>query len=97
MLPILITSAAIPNDPGSVNLKSFELRKKYTIDSILYWRKLAPQNPLIICDGSNFSFSEILSEINLDTSLIDVDVHPTFVTIIAKNKTLRLKFPEEVS
>ena len=71
MLPILITSAAIPNDPGSVNLKSFELRKKYTIDSILYWRKLAPQNPLIICDGSNFSFSEILSEINLDTSLIE--------------------------
>lgn len=32
----------------------------------------------------------------LDTSLIDVDSHPTYVTIIIKNKTLRLSFPEEV-
>ena len=32
----------------------------------------------------------------LDTSLIDVDAHPTYVTVVIKNKTLRLRFPEEV-
>ncbi len=33
---------------------------------------------------------------HLSTSLIDVDVHPTFITIIIKSKILRLKLPEEV-
>lgn len=33
----------------------------------------------------------------LDSSLIHVDAHPTYVTIVVKNKTLRLKFPEEVA
>ncbi len=33
---------------------------------------------------------------HLSTSLIDVDVHPTFLTIIIKSKVLRLKLPEEV-
>ncbi|RLN48982.1 hypothetical protein BBJ28_00015605 [Nothophytophthora sp. Chile5] len=32
----------------------------------------------------------------LDTSLVDVDVHPSYVSIVAKNKILRLKFPELV-
>lgn len=32
----------------------------------------------------------------LDTSLIDVDVHPSYVSIVAKNKLLRLRFPELV-
>lgn len=32
----------------------------------------------------------------LDSSLIDVDVHPTFVSIIIKTKTLRLRLPAEV-
>lgn len=32
----------------------------------------------------------------LDSSLIDVDAHPTHVTVVIKNKTLRLRFPEEV-
>lgn len=32
----------------------------------------------------------------LDTSLIDIDVHPTFVSIIVKNKKFRLRFPEAV-
>lgn len=32
----------------------------------------------------------------LDTSLVDVDVHPSYVSIVAKNKVLRLKFPELV-
>ncbi|ETV94944.1 hypothetical protein, variant 3 [Aphanomyces invadans] len=32
----------------------------------------------------------------LDSSLIHVDMHPTYVTIVIKNKVLRLRFPEEV-
>lgn len=32
----------------------------------------------------------------LDTSLIDVDVHPSYVSIVAKNKLFRLRFPELV-
>ncbi|KAE8879778.1 hypothetical protein PF003_g36210 [Phytophthora fragariae] len=32
----------------------------------------------------------------LDSSLVDVDVHPSYVSIVAKNKVLRLKFPELV-
>lgn len=32
----------------------------------------------------------------LDTSLIDVDVHPSFVSIVIKNKIFRLRFPELV-
>lgn len=32
----------------------------------------------------------------LDTSLVDVDVNPSFVSIVAKNKVFRLRFPELV-
>lgn len=32
----------------------------------------------------------------LDSSLIDVDVHPTYVSIVIKSKLLRLKLPAEV-
>ncbi|ETI55950.1 hypothetical protein F443_01399 [Phytophthora nicotianae P1569] len=43
---------------------------------------------------------DIILEVDLprfmDTSLIDVDVHPSYVSIVAKNKVLRLKFPELV-
>ncbi|CEG38279.1 Protein phosphatase 1, regulatory subunit, and related proteins [Plasmopara halstedii] len=43
---------------------------------------------------------EIILEVHLprflDTSLIDVDVHPSYVSIVAKNKVFRLKFPELV-
>eukprot|EP01038_Epipyxis_sp_PR26KG_P004178 gene4178-5946_t len=33
----------------------------------------------------------------LDTSLIDVDVHPTFISVVIKSKVLRLRLPAEVS
>jgi hypothetical protein len=32
----------------------------------------------------------------LDTSLINVDTHPTYITFVIKGKVLRLRFPEEV-
>merc|ERR1711916_266619 len=33
---------------------------------------------------------------HLDSSLIDVGVHPSYVSIVIKSKLLRLKLPEEV-
>lgn len=43
---------------------------------------------------------EIIVEVDLprflDTSLVDVDVHPAYVSIVAKNKVFRLRFPELV-
>lgn len=33
----------------------------------------------------------------LDASLIQVDSHPTYITIVVKGKVLRLRFPEEVN
>ncbi|KAJ0402508.1 hypothetical protein ATCC90586_002678 [Pythium insidiosum] len=43
---------------------------------------------------------EIVLEVDLprflDTSLIDVDVHPSYVSMVIKNKLLRLRFPELV-
>lgn len=33
---------------------------------------------------------------HLDSSLIDVDVHPTYISVVIKSKVLRLNLPEEV-
>merc|ERR1711871_1424362 len=33
---------------------------------------------------------------HLDSSLIDVDVHPNYISIVIKSKLLRLRLPEEV-
>lgn len=33
---------------------------------------------------------------HLSSSLIDVDVHPTYISVVIKSKVLRLKLPEEV-
>lgn len=38
-LPILITSAVKPNDPNSVKLTSFELRRDYTINALKNGKK----------------------------------------------------------
>lgn len=33
---------------------------------------------------------------HMDSSLIDVDVHPTYVSVIIKSKVLRLRLPCEI-
>jgi protein TilB len=33
----------------------------------------------------------------MDSSLVDLDVHPHYVSVVIKNKTLRLRWPEEVA
>jgi hypothetical protein len=60
-LPILITSAAKPNDPNSVKLTSFELRRDYTIKALKKWQEISPKSSIIICDGSNYCFEKYSS------------------------------------
>lgn len=43
-----------------------------------------------------FVILEICLPRHLDSSLIDVDVHPTYVSIVIKSKLLRLRLPAEV-
>ena len=47
-------------------------------------------------DGKGNIILEIDIPKYIDTSLVDVDVQPTYVSIIVKNKTTRLTFPEEI-
>ena len=34
---------------------------------------------------------------HLDSSLIDLDIHPAYVSVVIKSKVLRLKLPSEVN
>ena len=47
-------------------------------------------------DGEGNVILEIDIPKFIDTSLVDVDVQPTYASIIIKNKTTRLTFPEEI-
>lgn len=59
--PILLTSSVIAMDP-SVKLKDEKLRIFHTLESIGRWLGLYPQAQLVLCDGSNFDFSELVKE-----------------------------------
>lgn len=62
--------------------------------------------PLRQCNEGKWDFrlvdevADVVLEVDLprflDTSLVDVDVHPSYVSIVAKNKLLRLRFSELV-
>ena len=47
-------------------------------------------------DGKGNVILEIDIPKFIDTSLVDVDVQPTYASIVVKNKTTRLLFPYEV-
>jgi hypothetical protein len=70
-LPILITSAAKPNDPNSVKLTSFELRRDYTINALKKWQEISPKSSIIICDGSNYCFEKYCKLRNINTNKIE--------------------------
>ena len=66
------------------------------------------QKPIRQCNEGKYDFrlhdddgeGNVVVEVEIprfiDTSLVDVDVQPTHVSVIIKNKTLRLKFQDEV-
>jgi hypothetical protein len=55
-IPILLTSSVIAHDPG-VSLSKTEERLHYSMQSIEKWLAIAPNVPLVLCDGSNFDFA----------------------------------------
>jgi hypothetical protein len=56
--PVLLTSCVYIVDQG-VNLKKPEERIKHTLESIERWFAIEPNIELVICDSSNFDFSEL--------------------------------------
>jgi hypothetical protein len=59
--PILLTSCVVVSD-HSVALKDAESRIKFTLESVEKWLSISPDLRLVICDGSNFDFSNLVRE-----------------------------------
>ena len=57
--PLLFTSCVIVSD-HSVILKDQESRIKLTLEAIEKWLSIDPNLQLVICDGSNFDFSDLV-------------------------------------
>jgi hypothetical protein len=67
-IPILLTSSVTAFDKG-VHLQDAGQRASYALESINRWRQLAPLNPLVLCDGSNFDFSPVVASVTNSTSI----------------------------
>jgi hypothetical protein len=59
-VPILLTSSVIAHDTG-VRLSDPSDRARLALESIQQWRAIAPNNPIVICDGSHFDFKPLVA------------------------------------
>lgn len=59
--PILLTSCVHVSDM-SVSLKSSMDRINFTLESIKEWLTILPDAEIVICDNSEFDFSELINE-----------------------------------
>jgi hypothetical protein len=59
--PILLTSCVYISD-DSVTLKSAQDRIHFTLEAIKRWLEVAPKSKIVICDNSNYDFSELLRQ-----------------------------------
>ncbi len=59
-IPILLTSSVVAHDNG-VRLQDQQERTRLALESVKAWRTFAPQNPLVLCDGSGFDFSPLVT------------------------------------
>lgn len=59
--PILLTSSAIAMDP-TVLLADQSLRIFHTIESLRSWLAISPDNRYVVCDGSDFDFSDLVKQ-----------------------------------
>jgi len=57
--PILLTSCVIVSD-HSVSLADADSRIKFTLESISKWLSISPELRLVVCDGSNYDFSDLV-------------------------------------
>ena len=60
-IPILLTSSIVAHDMG-VRLQDPSERARLALESIHQWRRIAPNNPLVLCDGSDFDFQPIVTK-----------------------------------
>ena len=67
--------------------KFYFLHEEEDEESNLKKKTRDPQSITLVVEVSKY----------LDTSFIDVDVHPTYITVAIKNKILQLNLDEEVS
>lgn len=59
IIPILLTSSAVAHDTG-VALKDTQERIRLTLESIGEWLRLDPHLQIVVCDGSNYDFSNVV-------------------------------------
>lgn len=57
--PILLTSSVVVHDPA-VALQDSAQRIAHTLECIKHWMRLAPDSPIVVCDGSGFDFTPLL-------------------------------------
>lgn len=67
-IPILLTSSVIAHD-HSVQLKDPQAREQLALQSIQRWRNIAPNNPLVLCDGSGFDFAPLVAAMPLSRKI----------------------------
>jgi hypothetical protein len=58
-VPLLLTSSVIAYDT-SVRLTDTAARTRLAMESIAQWLRIDPQLPLVLCDGSNFDFTDAI-------------------------------------
>jgi len=60
-IPVLLTSSVIAYDKG-VALKDTDERIRLALQSVEEWLKVEPGLSLVLCDGSNFDFSQLVAQ-----------------------------------
>ncbi len=60
-IPLLLTSSVVAHDIA-VKLKDTEARLHHVLESIAQWLRIAPRQPIVLCDGSNFDFRPVVQE-----------------------------------
>lgn len=73
-IPILLTSSVIAHDPG-VALKDTDQRIELTIAGIREWLRIDPSQPIVVCDGSGFDFSQRAAREFPDTTIECIHFH----------------------
>lgn len=56
-IPVLLTSSVVAHDT-SVRLRDTDERVRLALESVTEWLKMEPAQPLVLCDGSGFDFTE---------------------------------------
>jgi len=56
-IPVLLTSSVVAHD-ASVRLRDTDERLRLAMESVAEWLKIEPRQPLVLCDGSSYNFTD---------------------------------------